>query len=728
MLTALTSIALVTWVAPAMASAQEALPFRGDFVVDPQAEVISSSRWGPPGDNQHYPVDRDVLVSIDRDADGTADAAYGTHSDATGNWTLELSGLEDLQPGQVIRTDTAVDDLGVEDTADGYHVVYALTIDGWDVDSDTIWGSSDRQSGLQVCVGKDQMHYCMNQWFPEGDTDPWEGDLGWMYQYPDGYIVPGASIGAVQLGDAASGDNGMTSINASIPSDLHPEVWMWPTAGLWDGINVGVSVNGFEPGANVWITINSRTDPTGTWQQLADINVSEQGGWGLQVQVPRYINGQFDCAPDRCMLVAAQMDDPFNVNAVVDLTFARLDLFRWTPTDPAEPWASGTPGDPITGPADIVEHGDFIWVEGSGFTPNQQYQLNQCRFMFEPQCRNTWFAMPWAYTDESGSFGTVLEVGKVMYGPWGSTPTWYVNPTWDLRDGDTVMVNATGLPGAYWEDWPLSYVGAIPTGGWDGQVHIRSTELQFSPDPVRVEVSVSQALEQQLEAIVHVAPLPQTTRIVDWDRETGDLEYGYTSLNRWVQPPEGEVWDPPPPENGSYDCADVLPYDTATSGAQEAVHCSMYFRVTETVVDTGRTVEAFSEWTPIHFARFDLTATTTSATLTSKPAGVTLRGQVTCTGFVPEQYLVNIEGVLTQTTGGKRPSTVSVPFVATATCSGTMSNPGTAIWTVFVPGTFKAGTATVTLDVRSPGFTRNDDPYHVVQTVTIVAPPKGGKR
>jgi hypothetical protein len=111
---------------------------------------------------------------------------------------------------------------------------------------------------------------------------------------------------------------------------------------------------------------------------------------------------------------------------------------------------------------------------------------------------------------------------------------------------------------------------------------------------------------------------------------------------------------------------------------------------------------------------------------TTKPAGVKLSGEVTCTGFVGEQYPVTIKGTVRQTTGGRRPTTVTSSFVTTVQCSGT-TQPWKYDWSATAVGAFKAGAATVTLDVSAPGFTQHGVPLHVMETVTFTAPPKNAK-
>jgi hypothetical protein len=698
------------------------LAFSGTFAVAPQSGRIGWTGWAG---EQHYPGDRDVLVTVDRDAVVPFEFEQTVHTDAEGRWETFFAGL---QPGDVVRTDTAPNSGTVEDTQSREHTVYALTIDGWDEATDRVWGSSDvGVQGLQVCVGTSEHSWCMNQWFPEGDPDPWEGDTTWEYQFPDTYVAPGANIGATEL----DVDGDYTEVFAQVPGPPLPDVTLnaYPTTALWDGASVGVRVTGFEPGTQALLTINVAADPTGKFQFLPNVPIGGDGTGTTMVSLPRYVAG-VDCAPDACMLVTADPADPFGRNATVPLTFGLVELFRYSLDDQDDPGAGGIVGDPIVAAVDTVNHGEFIWVEGTGFQPNQQYQLNQCKGDDSPTCRNTWWSMPWAYTDGEGTFGQTVQVGKVMYGPWGTSPQWSISPAWDLRDGTTVMVEASGLPTSWSiSDWPLTWIG-VRAPGMSMTPSWRSDQLTFSPGDVRLNVHIGQAREQQLAGIVHFDPLESTDRTAQWDWSTGDMTYGYTAIQRWLpyDPANpGGAFDPLPVEDGYYDCADQLPYGTTTSGAQESVHCSMYMSVDETVVDTGEVLGAHGAWIATHFARFDLTAEASTAVLSSKPAGVSLRGEVSCTGFSPEQYLVNIEGVLTQTTTGKRPVTITSPFVVTVTCSGTMANPGTAYWTVFVPGAFKAGTATVTLDVSSAGFTRNDDPLHVSQTVTITAPPKGKK-
>jgi hypothetical protein len=406
-------------------------------------------------------------------------------------------------------------------------------------------------------------------------------------------------------------------------------------------------------------------------------------------------------------------------------SFGRLALFRWTPDHPEDPWAGGEVGDRITS-SDEVAHGAWIWVEGTGFDPDSQYQLNQCKDYGFPFCRNTWSTMQWAFTDGTGSFGQWLQVGRNVFGPWGQSPQLSVSPTWDVRDGQTLSVTATGMPGDQWN--ADCGPGECWIGAWQPWMEespiTQSDPLTFSGDPIPFVAYVAEGLEQQMEAIVHFMPGLGAERLVSWNTDNGTLVYGYTA-DRWLAPDTtwGE-YSPPPVEAGRYDCADSLPYDPDT-GAREPVHCSLSLELVEQTPDGP--MQAFLTWEPLHFARFDLTGRVTSAVRDSKPTGVTLKGEVTCTGFSPEHYLVNVEGSLSQTTGGTRPVTKFAAFATTTTCSGTMTNPGKAFWTVFVPGGFGTGTATVTLDVSAAGFTRTGAPLHVVSTVTITAPPKGRK-
>ena len=399
----------------------------------------------------------------------------------------------------------------------------------------------------------------------------------------------------------------------------------------------------------------------------------------------------------------------------------RIDLFRFIPFNPDEPWAGGTPGDIIEfAEGDTVAHLEWIWVQGQEFEPYGGYQLNECEAPW--MCRNLPSSMPWVNADETGSFGIPLQVGRNVFGPFGEQMRMTIDPVWDLRDGQTVAVSAEGLPrtdyGVDCEPYQCAVVAVEP---WEDGSWTSSSGMVFSGDPVPIDVRIGQAVKQQMQAYVHIEPVDETTRSVQWNGEFGTLSYGFTGVERWVTLPEwGQPYSPEPEEpDGAYDCADELPYDPL-SGATESLHCALVLGVVE-----GDQYVAVN-WPRIDFAAFDLDdLAVTKAELRTKPSGVQLSGEVSCTGFMGEEYSVAIEGVLSQTSAGKKTSTsITGDFVTTTTCTGTMTNPGKGYWSVFVPGSFKSGGASVVLDASSAGFTRIEYPVHVETTVTLTNPTK----
>lgn len=663
-----------------------------------------------------WPEGIPVSVEADFDNDGTVDETIPETAYMFGPGVMFSGDFGQLQVGSRV-TVTAVNG----DAPFRWEKVVVLepvSVDGWSAEEDWIEGTAPPERGLRVQISAQGPTPA----FVEISSDVngyWRADFAGQWD-----VQPGTGFD-VRLPDA---DGDHTGIQFQVPS-APVMLNAWPTTGLWDGAPVNVYVGNMTPNSNAFVSVNVASDPFNQFAVFPNGIPIDEGGFGhTSVDVPRYI-GEFDCAsaPGACILVTADQHDPFGRNASVPLSFGRVDLFRYTPNDPQDPGAGGTVGDPITS-SDLVAHTEWIWAQGSGFQPGGAYELDQCKDAFGTElCRSTWGSHAYAMADESGTFGVPLQVGRNVFGPWGTQLQVWLDQSFDLRDGQTVVVNATGLPPEGWladcgpgECW----VGARPSGGWEADwTPYRSDPLTFSGDPVPVTVHVAQLLKQQLEAIVHAAPAVGSEREVTWDPWTGTLAYPFTAVERWLEPDlTWGPWSPEPVEGGFYDCADELAFDPAT-GAQEPVRCGFSVEVREGDELYGG---PFFTWVDAQFARFDLTAAVTSAATSARPAGVTLTGQVTCTGFMPEQYLVTVEGTITQTsTKGRRPSTITQSFATTVTCSGTMANPGKAIWTVFVPGAFKAGAATITLDVSSAGFTRSDAPLHVETTVTLTSPPKG---
>lgn len=660
-----------------------------------------------------------VAVGVDYDADGTTDDTFHVIGHQFGPGIAIPAGQGPLQIGSVV---TAMAERGTDpDRWTKVLTVEPVTVDSIDPASETATGTAPPGRTLQVEASFFGPPEAILVDVVAGGDGTWTADFT---GHAD--LRSGTTVTALLL--EVDGDGDTTNAARQL---LGPPVGLdaSPTAGLWDQAPMHVSVSNMPPNAMGNLSLNVASDPYNQYLWLPGVP-TDDSGWGqTMVTVPRFV-GAFDCAsaPGACLLVASDPNDPFLRNASIPLSFGRLDLFRYTPDDPADPGGTGTIGAPIGGP-DEVSHGEWIWVQGTGFQPGSGYDLGQCKDLGGYQvCRTTWPTMRWVLADGDGTFGVALQVGRNVFAVWGNGLQLSVAPTWDVRDGQTLTVSATGLP----PDPGTSDCG--PGACWigvrqpwtDDRANIRSVPLTFTGGPVPVTVTLGQALEQQMEAMVHIGPTFGTNRDVSWDQATGTLSYGFTAVQRWVEPdPISGPYSPPPPEAGRYDCADVLAYDAST-GAREPVHCALVLVVTEHE-PSGSSVAA-ATWTPLQFARLDLTAEITSAALSTKPAGVTLRGEVTCTGFSPEQYLVNVEGALSQTSGGKRPSTLVRAFAVTTPCSGTMANPGTAFWSVFLPGSFKAGSAEATIDVSAAAFTRTDDPLHVEATVTITGPSKGGRR
>lgn len=596
-----------------------------------------------------------------------------------------------------------------------------LSIDDWDVNSETVGGSAppDRPLSVEIVTGAPGPS-------PARVDTTADADGRWSVSFAGSWdLQPGNGV-LVLLPEAGAGaDDDESGLVASIPSSP-VTLNAWPTAGLWDGAPIDVYVGAMPPNSLALLTVNVAADPFDQYVWLPGVPTSD-GGWGsATVDVPRFV-GSVDCAaaPGTCILVTADPTRPFERNASMPLSFGRLDLRRFTPFDPQYPPGGGDIGNLIEA-GDTVAHGDWIWVEGTGFEPGQGLQLDQCKDTDRgEQCRNTWGATPGAVADETGAFGTALQVGRNVFGPWGTELSVSVAPSYDLRDGETVVAEVTGLPIDPWsaDCGPgQCWIGARSWG--NDETTYRSEPLTFSGEPVAVSVHVAQALAQQMEGIVHVLPVLGGERQVGWDHGTGTLTYPYTAVERWVEPdlsfgPYSP--DPLPEDEGRYDCADQLAPDTG-SGAVEPVRCVLSVEVSEGAEPFGST---FLSWRDLRFAAFELSAAATAGVTTTKPTGVRVSGEVTCTGFMLERYLVDIEGTVTQTTTGRRPTTVTGTFQLRVECSGTMANPGRTTWSVVVPGAFKAGPATVGLDVSSAGFTPTGTPRHETSTISITAPPKG---
>jgi hypothetical protein len=381
-----------------------------------------------------------------------------------------------------------------------------------------------------------------------------------------------------------------------------------------------------------------------------------------------------------------------------------------------------------------VVHGDEIWVDGVGFPANTPYQLKQCASYPGGQaqeiirCR---YSSSFAFADGDGSFEAVMGVGQNVFAPPNVSPSATATPTYDLRDGQTVVVNAGGLP-QYGGFGPSFDVMDSPTGSWIGAFQggspnpvVRSQSLSFSGSAPEVHVLVGQAIVQETTGFTHMAAVNGTApREATWNAFDGTIQFPYTAVQRWASASGPEPFDPLPVENGYYDFADQL---TPTGGvATGPVRSDLVLLVVEGSDPPGPGNVVTLIQMPLQFARFDLTAQTTGGVISAKPASVTLSGQVTCTGFMPETYIVSINGTIEQVTvNGKKTTTRTASFTKSISCAGTMTNPGVAYWSVTVPGPFKAGTAKVTLAVSSAGFTRSGDPLQVVQSdVALTAPPK----
>ena len=425
--------------------------------------------------------------------------------------------------------------------------------------------------------------------------------------------------------------------------------------------------------------------------------------------------GVFEIQPDHQVSAFVADDDGDRTTVGYEPAPFGIELYRYDP-------AKGAVGD-LVGSEGAVAHGEWLWAGGSGFAPGH-YGVDQCGVPGEgPVCRHTETSYQEVDVGEDGTFGVALQVGRNVMTPWDTWPQLWAWPEWDVRDGQTVNFAAQGLPsggptdcgtGACWVEARRWYDGSTTTSG----------PLDFGPDPgttalgVQVTQSIAQLFwEEGVGGGIVVDQVPGGARIVDWDGLNGTISNGGYTVSRWVDPPADVGFSPPAPDHGQYDCADELAWDPDT-GAAGSLFCALEVIITE----GGEGIRG--NWVPLHFAPFDLTASTTKAQLTSKPTGVALAGQVTCTGFTPEQYLVQIQGTVTQTTGGKRPTTVTSTFTTSTLCSGTMTNPQPAWWSAVTTGGFKTGTATVTLDVWSAGFTRTAYPLHVEQTIKIEAPSK----
>ncbi|HEX4867170.1 MAG TPA: hypothetical protein VFV32_06035 [Acidimicrobiales bacterium] len=662
-----------------------------------------------------WPDGTPATVEMDFEPDGTVDETVPVIGHRFGPGLLPENGQ--LQPGSHV-TVTAVNGEALyrwQKVLD----IEPLSVDGWNVGSETVGGSAppNRSLSVEIVTGGPGPSPARVDTTSD-ENGQWSASFAgsWDLQPGNGLLV---------LLPEDSADDDVSGLMSSIPASP-VTLNAWPTAGLWDGAPVGVYVGDMPPNSLAFLTVNVAADPFNQVVWLPGMPISD-GGWGsATVYVPRFV-GDVDCAtaPGTCILVTADPTQPFERNASLPLSFGRLDLFRFTPNDPQYPPGGGEVGAPITG-EDTVAHGEWIWVQGSGFEPGQGLQLDQCKDSEAGElCRNTWGATPGVSTDELGQFGTALEVGRNVFGSWGTQPSISVEPSYDLRDGDTVLASVTGLPigpGAADCEPGQCWIGARRWGS--DLTTYRSDPLTFSGEPLPISVRVAQALSQQMEGIVHIVAVLGGERQVSWDYWTGSLTYPYTAIERWVEPDlTFGLYSPLPKatDDGRYDCADQRDPEPG-SGAVEPVHCVLSVGVREGSDPHGAT---FLTWSDLHFAAFELTAKATAGVTTTKPTGVRLSGEMTCTGFMPERYLVDIEGTVTQTTTGRRPTTVSGTFHVEVECSGTMANPGRRTWSVVVPGGFKAGPASVELYLSSAGFTPENNPQHETSAISITAPPKG---
>ena len=387
----------------------------------------------------------------------------------------------------------------------------------------------------------------------------------------------------------------------------------------------------------------------------------------------------------------------------------------------------------IVPPSEPLVDGSPIELQGSGFDPGE-YQADLCLFEFADDPNGG----HWERGNCSGSNGIVTaDDGGILTGTvpavqgiayveqFGTKVT--VTPADYLVDGQIVTVTGVNLPALdntfdCQRESSEYYCGIVvhlgtqddPQSGpeiWSAN----SLAGMFAGDWEPPEFWLVQTVTQQLEGIYYTGPedgalaAGMTPKRLYVDRMTGAFSTTF-KVSRWLeltdvaypivgheQPPwPGTEADPIVPYDYTFDCA-RLPARQADRDIEDP-QCQLMI-VNSLLPDEG--VITFAD-------RYLTLSADATGRITKKPTQVVVQGRVTCT----DPAMVHLEGTLTQT--GRKGTVVSAIVRTDVSCTGTA---GWSATTYAASGSFAKGSAVLTLDATSPGFTPIDDQ---VMTVTLV--------
>ncbi len=295
-----------------------------------------------------------------------------------------------------------------------------------------------------------------------------------------------AEADAPEAADDDSADGQAVAIEVAGPYDglesIGLPVVVDPSVGLVDGQNVSVSASGFPRGTSVAIVqCWGVGDGTGSAQNCdagnyALATIDEQGTMSAEFVVRRFIGtdlGEKDCAladgVDSCGIAVADVTD-YDRSGVTSTYF--------------DPTVAGQPAPFLTvEPSSGLRDGDTITVTGTDFVPGETARITQCVMNTTgiPDCfsRNPTGEI---VVDAQGNFLVSIEATRIVEGvagpidcvvdPYGcrvlvvgelipnpvrltfdgstrppSVPSFRVDPSSGLVDGDVVAVELTDLQG-----------------------------------------------------------------------------------------------------------------------------------------------------------------------------------------------------------------------------------------------------------------------------------------
>ena len=384
--------------------------------------------------------------------------------------------------------------------------------------------------------------------------------------------------------------------------------------------------------------------------------------------------------------------------------------------------------------------GDWITVTGTGFEPGE-YGTGECILEWVPdETGGAWEVRDcspssWGNTVTVGSDGVYTDqIPATQAIQLGPTPTLTVTPNGYLADGQIVTVTGTDFP-SYSnvfdcqnpQGGQVCGVAVYRGTGMSDYVAFATDELQgaFATDWSPPRYVIGQSVSQQLEAILltgsatpdgspFATNVDQVTAPINPDTGAFSTQY---RVHRWLdftdvayaieghpEPVWGQTW--PPPDgvvlyDYTFDCAN-MPAKQADRTIEEP-YCNVVVMEPQGTGNWGMQQVTFdNKW---------LTVTPDAhARLLKGSKQVQVSGVTTCS----DPTAVHLEGTLAQTT--RRGVVVQAIVRADVTCNGTT---GWTVTTYTANGKFVAGTATLTLDATSPGFTSVTGAQSPVTLVTI---------